>query len=56
MSTVVTAVVAALALVAGAAGWYGMYRIGDSGAKAAWTGNFSPTELPRPPRQPKSNG
>ncbi|HTJ35574.1 MAG TPA: DUF2231 domain-containing protein [Dactylosporangium sp.] len=41
LSTVVTSVVAVLALVAGAAGVYGMYRIGDSGAKAAWTGNFS---------------
>ncbi|WP_433605864.1 DUF2231 domain-containing protein [Dactylosporangium sp. CA-139114] len=41
LSSAVTNVVAVLALVAGAAGVYGMYRIGDSGAKAAWTGNFS---------------
>src|SRR5690349_18651542 len=41
LSTVVTGVVAVLALVVGAAGVYGMYRIGDSGAKAAWTGSVS---------------
>ncbi len=26
------------------------YRIGDSGAQAAWVGKFSPTPLPSPPR------
>jgi hypothetical protein len=41
LSTAVTRVVAVLALIAAVAGVYGMYRIGDSGAKAAWTGNFS---------------
>lgn len=40
-SQVVTSVVAALAIVVAAAGVYGTYRIGDSGAKAAWTGNYS---------------
>jgi hypothetical protein len=38
-------VVAALAIVAALAGGYGTYRIGDSGAKAAWTGNFSATPV-----------
>lgn len=37
LSTLVTGIVAALALVVGAAGVYGIYRIGDSGARAAWS-------------------
>lgn len=43
LSGVVTSVVTVLAIVIGAAGIYGIYRIGDSGAKAAWTGSFSQT-------------
>lgn len=42
-SAPVTGVVLILSLIAGAAGVYGMYRIGDSGSKAAWTGRFSAT-------------
>jgi hypothetical protein len=42
-SAAVSVVVAALAVVVAAAGVYGMYRIGDSGSKAAWTGTFSST-------------
>jgi hypothetical protein len=41
LSMTVTRIVAALAIVVAAAGVYGTYRIGDSGSKAAWTGNFS---------------
>ncbi|MEU7872953.1 DUF2231 domain-containing protein [Dactylosporangium sp. NPDC049140] len=37
LSVAVTGVVVVLALVVAAAGVYGMYRIGDSGARAAWT-------------------
>lgn len=51
-----TIVLAVLALVVAGGAATTVYKIGDSGAKAAWTGNFSPTELPRPPRQPKPNG
>lgn len=43
LSAPVTTVVAVLALVVGAAGVFGIYRIGDSGSKAAWTGGFSAT-------------
>lgn len=52
----VTIVLAVLALVVAAGASSTIYKIGDSGAKAAWTGNFSPTELPRPPRQPSPTG
>jgi heme/copper-type cytochrome/quinol oxidase subunit 2 len=41
LSIAVTSVVAVLALVAAVTSVYGMYRIGDSGAKAAWNGNFN---------------
>ena len=34
-------VVAVLSLAVGAAGVYGIYRIGDSGAKAAWSSGVS---------------
>jgi len=43
LSTAVTGVIAVLAIAVAGAGVYGMYRIGDSGSKAAWTGNFGPT-------------
>jgi hypothetical protein len=46
-STLVTQIVAALAVIVAAAGVYGVYRIGDSGSKAAWTGNFSTTPTER---------
>ena len=49
LSTTVTALLAVLAIVAAGAGVYGMYRIGDSGSKAAWTGNFSSTATERGP-------
>ncbi|MFI7547497.1 DUF2231 domain-containing protein [Actinoplanes sp. NPDC049599] len=42
-SVTVTRVVAVLALVSALAAGYDTYLIGDSGAKAAWTGNFSAT-------------
>ncbi|MBM2616286.1 hypothetical protein JIG36_12030 [Actinoplanes sp. LDG1-06] len=41
LSPVVTAVVVVAALATAGAGVYGMYRIGDSGARAAWTGSYS---------------
>lgn len=44
-STVVTAVVIVLAVVAAGAGVYGTYRIGDSGARAAWSDGFSSTPV-----------
>ena len=40
-STAVTGIVAVLSLVVGGAGVYGIYRIGDSGAKAAWSSSVS---------------
>lgn len=42
-SAAVSRAIAAVAVVIAAAGVYGMYRIGDSGAKAVWTGEFSST-------------
>ena len=39
----VTAVVAVVAVAVSVGGVYQLYRIGDSGAKAVWTGNFSQT-------------
>jgi hypothetical protein len=41
LSATITRIIVVLAVVV--AGWavYDTYRIGDSGAKAAWTGNFS---------------
>lgn len=51
MSVTVTRVVAVLAIVAAGAAVYDTYRIGDSGAKASWTGNFSTTPTPGAPGQ-----
>ncbi|MCU7729397.1 hypothetical protein ODJ79_37255 [Actinoplanes sp. KI2] len=45
-SAVVTRIVVAVAVVAAGLGIYDVYRIGDSGAKASWTGQFSSTPLP----------
>jgi hypothetical protein len=39
----VSVVVAVVAIAVSAGGVYQLYRIGDSGAKAAWTGSFSST-------------
>ena len=47
LSTTVTALVTVLTIIAAGAGVYGMYRIGDSGSKAAWTGNVSTTTTGR---------
>jgi hypothetical protein len=41
LSATVTVVIIGLAIVVAGAGVYGTYRIGDSGSKAAWIGNFS---------------
>jgi len=45
--TAVTAVLAVLAIAAAGAACYDVYRIGDSGAQATWTGQFSPNAAPR---------
>ncbi|BCY09489.1 DUF2231 domain-containing protein [Actinoplanes sp. L3-i22] len=42
-STTLTRIVAVLAVVIAGSAVYDTYRIGDSGAKASWTGNFSST-------------
>jgi hypothetical protein len=47
---VATVVLAVLVVVVAVGSVTTTYRIGDSGAQAAWTGKFSPTPLPRPPR------
>jgi hypothetical protein len=47
-SSTVTRVIAAVALVAALFAVYDIYRIGDSGAKASWNGNFSTTANPGP--------
>ncbi|WP_329045004.1 hypothetical protein OG738_26925 [Amycolatopsis sp. NBC_01488] len=45
-STTVTTVIAVLAVLAAGAACYDIYRIGDSGAQAAWQGNFSQNPAP----------
>jgi hypothetical protein len=50
-STTVTAVVAVLSILVAGAAIYDIYRIGDSGAKASWQGQFSSTPTPRGPGQ-----
>lgn len=42
-SATITRIVAVLAVVIAGSAVYDTYRIGDSGAKASWTGNFSST-------------
>jgi hypothetical protein len=42
----VTIALAVLALIVAVGSTVTVYRIGDSGARAAWTGNFSPTPIP----------
>jgi hypothetical protein len=51
-SVMVTRAIAVVAVVVAVIGIYDIYRIGDSGAKAAWTGQFSTTPAPesRPQR------
>jgi hypothetical protein len=49
-SSTITRVIAAIAVVAAFYAVYDIYRIGDSGAKASWTGNFSSTANPGPGR------
>jgi formate hydrogenlyase subunit 3/multisubunit Na+/H+ antiporter MnhD subunit len=46
-----TTVLATLAILVAAGSIVTVYRIGDSGARAAWTGNFSAQPLPRPAGQ-----
>lgn len=48
---VVTLALATVALVVAAGSVITVYRIGESGARAAWTGHFSQTALPRPPHR-----
>jgi hypothetical protein len=48
--TAVTVVLAVLTVVVAVGSVATTYQIGDSGARAAWVGKFSPTPLPRPPR------
>ncbi|WIM92860.1 hypothetical protein ACTOB_004818 [Actinoplanes oblitus] len=43
LSPAVTGMVAAAAIAVATTGVYGIYRIGDSGARAAWTGGVSTT-------------
>jgi hypothetical protein len=53
-SRTVMRVIAVLAVVLAVVGVYGIYLIGDSGSKAAWTGNFSATSTdPGPGRRPR---
>lgn len=51
----VTVVLAVLAVVVAVGSVTMTYEIGDAGARAAWTGNFSPTPLPHP-RRPAGEG
>jgi len=48
---VVSAAIAVLALVVAVGSVVTVYRIGDSGARAAWTGQFSQQPIAPPPRQ-----
>ena len=54
-STAATVVIAILAVVVAAGSVVTVYRIGDSGSTASWTGKFSPTPISGPglPRVPK---
>ncbi|SDT53726.1 DUF2231 domain-containing protein [Actinoplanes derwentensis] len=48
-SVAITRIVAALAIVVAGVAVYDTYLIGDSGAKASWTGNFDSTARPEGP-------
>jgi hypothetical protein len=54
----VTIILAILTVVVAVGAVGTTYQIGDSGARAAWTGQFSPTPLPRPglPTPPNGDG
>jgi hypothetical protein len=45
-----------LALVVAAGSIATVYRIGDSGARAAWTGKYSQTAIPSPSNQESQGG
>lgn len=49
-SPLVTRIVAVLAVVVAGSAVYDIYRIGDSGAKATWTENFSSSSQQDPSR------
>jgi hypothetical protein len=51
-----TIVLAVLALIVAAGATATCYRIGDSGARAAWTGKYSQTAVPSPGRQTGEDG
>ncbi|HEY2194280.1 MAG TPA: hypothetical protein VGH76_18545 [Actinomycetospora sp.] len=53
---VLTVVLAVLTVVVAVGSVTTTYEIGDSGARAAWTGKFSPTPLPRPPHPAGDEG
>jgi hypothetical protein len=55
LSMTVTRVVAVLTIVVAGTAVYGIYRIGDSGSKAAWTGSVSATPADRGPGGPPHN-
>jgi hypothetical protein len=50
-----TVALGVLAVLIAAGSVVTVYQIGDSGARAAWTGKFSPTALPRPPHHTPSS-
>jgi hypothetical protein len=49
LATVVAGVAMVAALAAGIGATVQCYRVGDAGARAVWTDNFSPQPLPRTP-------
>lgn len=51
-SRAVTIVIVVFAVLAAGGAVYDIYRIGDSGAKASWTGNFSSTPTKEGPGRP----
>jgi hypothetical protein len=51
----VTVALCVVAVVIAAGSVITVYQFGDSGARAAWTGKFSPTGLPRPPHHTPSS-
>jgi len=56
LSVTLTRVVTVLAVVIAGFAVYDTYRIGDSGAKAAWTGSFSSTPATNDSRRPDGDG
>jgi hypothetical protein len=47
VSTIANVMIAVLSVSAASAAVYGIYRIGDSGARASWEAKFSPTPIVR---------